>query len=172
MVANADPSKSPAAEAPIASRTSQPVTPPPATETLSPEAEAERNLQLDRAKRRQVQRWLTDLGLEPRGTDGSFGQNTRGAIVAFQRRNGMPATGYLDSSTLARLRDMAARSAAAATPAPVAPAAAPAIATPAKPQLAPSEQVLCRAPSDPSWMEPRLIMLFQCNKLGGQWTLP
>ena len=27
-------------------------------------------------------------------------------------------------------------------------------------------------PSDPSWMEPRLIMLFQCDRLGGKWTLP
>ena len=52
------------------------------------------------------------------------------------------------------------------------PTAAPKAAAAAKPRVATSEQVLCRAPSDPSWMEPRLIMLFQCNKLGGEWTLP
>ena len=101
----------------------------------------------------------------------------RGAIQAFQRRNGLPATGYLDSASLARLRDAAAKIAAvptvvAPTPPAALPAAAPKAAAAAKPRVAPSEQVLCRAPSDPSWMEPRLIMLFQCNKLGGEWTLP
>ena len=178
VVASTDPSAVPPAETAATSRTSQPTALPTAEpETLSPEAAAERDLQLNRAKRRQVQRWLTDLGLEPRGTDGSFGQNTRGAIQAFQRRNGLPATGYLDSASLARLRDAAAKTAAVPTlVAPTPPAtlqsAAPKAAAAAKPRVAPSEQVLCRAPSDPSWMEPRLIMLFQCNKLGGEWTLP
>ncbi len=164
----------PPTEAPNASRTSQPTVPAP--EPLAPEIAAERDLQLSRARRREVQRWLTDLGLEPKGTDGAFGQNTRTAIQAFQRRNGLPATGYLDTASLTRLRDAAAR--VASVPEPVsakpaaAPASAPAIAAPAKAQLAPSAQVLCRAPGDPSWMEPRLIMLFQCNRLGGQWTLP
>lgn len=170
VVATADPS----ADVALASRTSQPAAPlPPVPEVLSPEAAAERDLQLNRVKRRQVQRWLTDLGLEPRGADGSFGQNTRSAILAFQRRNGLPATGYLDSSSLARLRDAAAKTAAATpAPVPVAPVAMPKATTPASAQLVPSEQVLCRAPNDPGWMEPRLIMLFQCRKLGGQWTLP
>ena len=149
---------------------------PPEPEVLSPEEAAERELRLDRAKRRQIQRWLTELGLETRGTDGSFGRNTRNAILAFQRRNGLPATGYLDSASLARLRDAAAEIAALA-PAPVAapPKLAEPAPTPPKPaaaQMAPGTQVLCRAPSDPAWMEPRLIMLFQCNRLGGQWTLP
>ena len=149
---------------------------PPEPEVLSPEEAAERELRLDRAKRRQIQRWLTELGLETRGTDGSFGRNTRNAILAFQRRNGLPATGYLDSASLARLRDAAAEIAAVA-PAPVAapPKLAEPAPTPPKPaaaQMAPGTQVLCRAPSDPAWMEPRLIMLFQCNRLGGQWTLP
>ena len=144
---------------------------------MSPEAAAERDLQLNRAKRRQVQRWLTDLGLEPRGTDGSFGQNTRGAIQAFQRRNGLPATGYLDSASLARLRDAAAKTAAVPTVAPPdrpgrPPSGGAQGCRGRQARVAPSEQVLCRAPSDPSWMEPRLIMLFQCNKLGGEWTLP
>ena len=178
VVASTDPSAVPPAETAATSRTSQPTALPTAEpETLSPEAAAERDLQLNRAKRRQVQRWLTDLGLEPRGTDGNFGQNTRGAIQAFQRRNGLPATGYLDSASLARLRDAAAKTAAVPTlVAPTLPAtlqsAAPKAAAAAKPRVAASEQVLCRAPSDPSWMEPRLIMLFQCNKLGGEWTLP
>ena len=149
---------------------------PPEPEVLSPEEAAERDLRLDRAKRRQIQRWLTELGLETRGTDGSFGRNTRNAILAFQRRNGLPATGYLDSAALARLREAVAEI-AALPPAPVAaPAAvaepAPAPPKPAATQMAPGTQVLCRAPSDPAWMEPRLIMLFQCNRLGGQWTLP
>ena len=174
VVASTDPSLTPPAEIAAASRTSQSAAvPAPEPEVLSPEAAAERGLRLDRAKRRQVQRWLTDLGLEPRGTDGNFGQRTRGAIQAFQRRNGLPATGYLDSASLARLRDAAAKIAAVpAAPPVVVPAVEPEAAAPAKPRLAPSEQVLCRAPDDPSWMEPRLIMLFQCNKLGGQWTLP
>ena len=116
IVASTDPSAVPPAETAATSRTSQPTALPTAEpETLSPEAAAERDLQLNRAKRRQVQRWLTDLGLEPRGTDGNFGQNTRGAIQAFQRRNGLPATGYLDSASLARLRDAAAKTAAVPT---------------------------------------------------------
>ena len=169
----------PPAEQPAASRNSEPsATAPiaPEPEILSPEEAAERDLQLTKARRRQIQRWLTDLGLETRGTDGNFGQNTRGAILAFQRRNGLPPTGYLDSASLARLRDAAAEVAALRpapaklaepAPTPVAPPAQPATA-----QMAPSTQVLCRTPSDPAWMEPRLIMLFQCNRLGGQWTLP
>ena len=145
-------------------------------EVLSPEETAERDLRLDRAKRRQIQRWLTDLGLETRGTDGNFGRNTRSAILAFQRRNGLPATGYLDSASLARLRDAAAefaalRPARVAAPAEVA-EPAPAPPKPISAQMAPGTQVLCRAPNDPAWMEPRLIMLFQCTRLGGQWTLP
>jgi uncharacterized caspase-like protein len=169
----------PQVEAANASRTGQSAAVPSATpepEPLSPEEVAERDLQLNRAKRRQIQRWLSDLGLETKGADGNFGQNTRGAILAFQRRNGLVATGYLDSVSLARLRDAAAE-VAAMRPQPeprptnvVEPAPAPALS--AKTQMAPSTQVLCRAPNDPAWMEPRLIMLFQCNRLGGQWTLP
>lgn len=166
-------STEPAALIDSTSRTGQtPILPAP--EAVSPEASAERDLRLDRGRRRQVQRWLTELGLEPRGTDGNFGRNTRGAIEAFQRRNGLPATGYLDSASLARLRDAAAQVAAVRVAAPVVeppPAAAPKPAT-ARPRAAPSDQVLCRAPNDPSWMEPRLIMQFQCDRLGGEWTLP
>jgi uncharacterized caspase-like protein len=160
------------------SEASAPAPLPPEPEVLSPEEAGERDLRLDRTKRRQIQRWLTDLGLETRGTDGSFGRNTRNAILAFQRRNGLPATGYLDSASLARLRDSAAELAAVRpgpTPGPadlVEPHPAPAAVRPAATQMAPGTQVLCRAPSDPAWMEPRLIMLFQCNRLGGQWTLP
>jgi len=79
----------------------------------APEREAraaEAALGLNRAARRDVQRWLAVLGHYERGIDGIFGRGTRGAIAAWQERRGMAPTGYLDRDSRGELRsDAAAR---------------------------------------------------------------
>ena len=78
------------------------------------------------AKVQQLQQALTAAGLPPAGgVDGIFGVGTRQAVVTFQQRAGLPATGGVDAATSAALT-------AAATPAaqaPVAAAAPAAVAT-------------------------------------------
>jgi peptidoglycan hydrolase-like protein with peptidoglycan-binding domain len=69
---------------------------------------AEAALGLDRAARRDVQRWLAVLGHYGRGIDGIFGRGTRGAIDDWQAGQGIEPTGYLDRAALARLRAQAA----------------------------------------------------------------
>ena len=51
----------------------------------------------------EVQLTLARLGFSPGPMDGSLGSQTRAAIRAFQRRERLPMTGQLDSSTRARL---------------------------------------------------------------------
>jgi peptidoglycan hydrolase-like protein with peptidoglycan-binding domain len=65
---------------------------------------AEEALDLTRADRRDVQRWLAVLGFYERGIDGIFGRGTRGAIADWQEQAGVAPTGYLDRNDLARLR--------------------------------------------------------------------
>ena len=60
-----------------------------------------------------AQKILTALGFDTKGIDGKIGNNTRSAILAFQKKNGLPATGNLDSATMAKLRSMAPASLAA-----------------------------------------------------------
>jgi hypothetical protein len=142
-----------------------------------PEAAVERALGLDRAARRAVQHRLLALGFDPGGTDARVGPRTRGAIAAFQRRHGLPATGYLDAATMARLEEAAVKLSAEAPPplgtvevaAPQPQDRAPA---PSAAGIEPSAQVLCRMPGDPEWLEARLIMRFQCERAGGAWRLP
>ncbi len=62
-------------------------------------------LKLGRAKRRQMQTALTQLGFDTRGADGLFGRHTRSAIRAFQRSRNEPPSGFLTASQLAVLRD-------------------------------------------------------------------
>ena len=75
------------------------------------EAEArEQALALNRSDRREIQRRLTLLGLNTKGVDGIFGPGTRAAISAWQERNGLRATGFIDGyqrETLARQTDQA-----------------------------------------------------------------
>ena len=52
------------------------------------------------AKVQQLQQALTAAGLPPTGgVDGIFGVGTRQAVVTFQQRSGLPATGVVDAAT-------------------------------------------------------------------------
>jgi len=51
----------------------------------------------------QVQRSLKDLGYNPGPLDGIWGQKTEQALKAFQRENGLSATGRLDRATKSKL---------------------------------------------------------------------
>jgi peptidoglycan hydrolase-like protein with peptidoglycan-binding domain len=64
----------------------------------------DRALGLDRNGVRDLQSRLTAMAFEPKGIDGLMGQNTRKAISAWQKRDGIPATGYLDKPQLAALK--------------------------------------------------------------------
>lgn len=149
--------------------------PPPRIDP--PEAVTERALGLDPAARTRVQLLLSRLGYPTGGADGVFGPRTRAQIGAFQAARGLPATGYLDGATMARLEDEARR----LPPAPPAPAstkqaATPPAKSPEPPAAAkarpPGGLVLCRGPDDPAWMDERLITVAQCNAINGAWRLP
>ncbi|SPH24182.1 hypothetical protein DEA8626_03231 [Defluviimonas aquaemixtae] len=64
---------------------------------------AEEALSLTRDQRRQVQRDLSILDIDPRGIDGVFGPGSRSAISAWQRRNGHEATGFITGPQRAAL---------------------------------------------------------------------
>lgn len=46
-----------------------------------------------------LQRALKEKGFDPQGTDGKFGANTRKAVVAFQRANGLEPDGVVGQNT-------------------------------------------------------------------------
>ena len=46
-----------------------------------------------------LQMRLLGSGFSPRAIDGIFGENTRAAVIAFQRDHNLKATGRIDSST-------------------------------------------------------------------------
>lgn len=77
------------------------------TEAESPdrkEAEAvEAELGLSQFTRVLVERRLSQLGLEPGPTDGSFDEATRRAIRRFQRDRELEVTGYLNEKTVSRM---------------------------------------------------------------------
>ena len=62
----------------------------------------------------RLQNRLYELGYDPGGTDGIFGGDTRKAVKAFQRRNGLSADGVAGPKTLAVLYSEEAVSAPAA----------------------------------------------------------
>lgn len=64
----------------------------------------ERLLGLTYDERREVQRRLTSLGYNTYGVDGGFGANTRRAMAAWQRDEGLRASGYLTADQLRLLR--------------------------------------------------------------------
>lgn len=56
-----------------------------------------------RGELKQVQKALTQQGHDPGPVDGLMGPQTIGAVKAFQKAHGLPTTGQLDASTLAKL---------------------------------------------------------------------
>ena len=64
----------------------------------------ERLLGLTWEERREIQRRLTQLGYNTWGIDGSFGRNTRRALAAWQRDEGLRASGYMTADQLRELR--------------------------------------------------------------------
>ena len=58
--------------------------------------ETEDQIGLDKAKRRDVQRWLTGLGFDTK-VNGRFNKSTRGAIRRWQVARGYPETGFLNA---------------------------------------------------------------------------
>ncbi len=60
-------------------------------------------LGLSRDQRRQVQRDLSILDIDPRGIDGLFGRGSRSAISAWQQRNKYEGTGYITGEQMAVL---------------------------------------------------------------------
>lgn len=51
----------------------------------------------------RLQQALTSRGFNPRGIDGAFGNNTRAAVIAFQRAQGITADGIVGPDTSQRL---------------------------------------------------------------------
>ena len=79
---------------------------PPAAAALSPE-QAEGSLGLTRERWAGAQRALGALNFDAGEPDGLPGPRTRQAVLAFQRGQRLPETGYLDSASLARLEEVA-----------------------------------------------------------------
>lgn len=73
---------------------------------------AEDALALSRDQRRQIQRDLSILDVNPRGIDGLFGAGSRTAIATWQKRNDYPATGFVTAEQMAALAAQAERRAA------------------------------------------------------------
>jgi peptidoglycan hydrolase-like protein with peptidoglycan-binding domain len=65
--------------------------------------EAERALNINPVLRRLIESRLASLGFNPGRVDGTFDRDTRSAIGRYQTRGSLPASGYLDQPTLARL---------------------------------------------------------------------
>lgn len=78
--------------------------PPPLPEEERARAErTEESLNLNRGARRLVEARLRALGLDPGPVDGTFDDQARAALRAYQADRGLSATGYLDEFTLLRL---------------------------------------------------------------------
>ena len=60
--------------------------------------------QLGRAERRELQQRLTDAGFSTQGVDGQIGPNSRNAIRAYQRSQGLIPDGHPSVGLLQRLR--------------------------------------------------------------------
>lgn len=109
----------PASLAPVRDRLADPFGAPMADLALTPFAApqtpaqpriagtemTEEALALQQGDRIDVQRRLALAGFDPRGLDGTFGQNTRSALAGFQEAWGYPATGYLEDAVYAELNE-------------------------------------------------------------------
>jgi peptidoglycan hydrolase-like protein with peptidoglycan-binding domain len=81
--------------APKAQAAAVPVATPVHKTTAEKAAVTEASLNLSRAERRSIQADLLVLGHNPNGVDGVFGRGARTAIAQWQRRESLPATGFL-----------------------------------------------------------------------------
>lgn len=73
-------------------------------ELISSSAAAEeRALNINPVLARLIESRLAQMGFQPGRVDGQFDRDTRRAIARYQTRNNLPATGYLNEPTLARL---------------------------------------------------------------------
>ena len=79
-------------------------TPKDATSLNDANAETEKKIGLNKAKRRAVQRGLTRLGFETKAS-GTFDDSTRATIARWQEDQGYAATGYLNTAQHKALRD-------------------------------------------------------------------
>ena len=68
----------------------------PAASTDEATQATEDQIGLDKAKRRDVQRWLTGLGFDTK-VNGRFDQSTRAVITRWQAARGYPKTGFLNT---------------------------------------------------------------------------
>jgi hypothetical protein len=68
----------------------------PAAFTDEATQETEDQIGLDKAKRRDVQRWLTGLGFDTK-VNGKFNDSTRAVIARWQGTRGYPNTGFLNT---------------------------------------------------------------------------
>lgn len=57
------------------------------------------------ARTMQIQQALQKAGFNPGPIDGKMGKKTRTAIKAFQKKNGLKATGRLNKATSAKLKE-------------------------------------------------------------------
>ena len=58
---------------------------------------------ISRSDKEDMQRALTRQGYDTKGVDGQIGPNTRRAIRAWQKANGLPADGYVEQNLLQRI---------------------------------------------------------------------
>ena len=76
------------------------------TPRLQPTPEmVEQGLNLTTEQRRQIQVWLSGLGFNTHGKDGSFGAATRHAVADYQQKSGIIATGYLSAGLIRQLEN-------------------------------------------------------------------
>jgi peptidoglycan hydrolase-like protein with peptidoglycan-binding domain len=98
LSASVDPATSPDPTASVDPATSPDPTasvdPAPLTDEATQTTEDQ--IGLDRAKRREVQRWLTHLGFDTKA-NGKFDASTRAVITRWQAARGYPATGFLNT---------------------------------------------------------------------------
>lgn len=72
---------------------------------VPPEIQAERDLNLSRIRKRQIQTWLLALGFDPNGVDGLFGRGSRKAIRRWQGKNGFETNSWLTAEQVSKLQE-------------------------------------------------------------------
>jgi len=83
--------------------TTQPETGPATGFTLPEGTKLQRDAESDPALVRQLQQALTAAGYEPGPADGTYGEQTEAAVVAFQKANGLSVDGRVGPETAAAL---------------------------------------------------------------------